>query len=29
VDAAPEGDDWLHETKFDGYAGTRGSTAVR
>jgi ATP-dependent DNA ligase len=19
VDAAPEGDDWLHEIKFDGY----------
>jgi ATP-dependent DNA ligase len=29
VDAAPEGDDWLHEIKFDGYRMHAPSTAVR
>ncbi|MFN0264205.1 DNA ligase D [Tepidamorphus sp. 3E244] len=31
VDAAPEGDDWLHETKFDGYRclASIGSSGVK
>jgi bifunctional non-homologous end joining protein LigD len=29
VDAAPEGDGWLHEIKFDATACMRGSTAAR
>jgi bifunctional non-homologous end joining protein LigD len=29
VDAAPEGDQWLHEIKFDGSACTRASIAAR
>ena len=28
VDAAPDGDDWLHELKYDGYRMMRGSTAA-
>jgi ATP-dependent DNA ligase len=29
VDAAPGGDAWLHEIKFDGYRSIRTSTAAR
>ncbi len=29
VDAAPEGDQWLHEIKFDGYPYTPAATAAR
>ena len=29
IDEAPDGPDWLHEIKFDGYACTRGSIMVR
>jgi bifunctional non-homologous end joining protein LigD len=29
VDTAPDGDQWLHEIKYDGYPCMRTSTAAR
>jgi bifunctional non-homologous end joining protein LigD len=29
VDTAPDGDQWLHEIKYDGYACMRGWTAAQ
>jgi bifunctional non-homologous end joining protein LigD len=29
VDAAPDGDQWLHQIKYDGYPCMRSSTAAR